>query len=194
MRAWSRGVDLAQFRIEPREPWDGLARPVFLYVGRLAVEKNVGAFLELELPGSKVVVGDGPQLESLRRRFPGVHFVGARHGEALSRAYAGADVMVFPSLTDTFGLVMLESLACGTPVAAFPATGPKDVLAAGGAAVGCVHDDLRHAALTALAHGDRAACRTYAETFTWRTCAERFVTNLVPIRHGMELAVSYAGD
>jgi glycosyltransferase involved in cell wall biosynthesis len=194
LRAWSRGVDLAQFRIEPREAWEGLPRPIFLYVGRLAVEKNVGAFLELELPGSKVVVGDGPQLESLRRRFPCVHFAGARHGEALSRAYAGADVMVFPSLTDTFGLVMLESLACGTPVAAFPATGPKDVLAAGGAAVGCVHEDLRHAALTALAHGDRVACRAYAETFTWRACAERFVTNLVPIHHGMELAVSYAGD
>ena len=194
LRAWSRGVDLAQFRAEPQEPWQGLARPVFLYVGRLAVEKNISAFLELDLPGSKVVVGDGPQLESLKRRFADVHFVGARHGEALSRAYAGADVMVFPSLTDTFGLVMLESLACGTPVAAFPATGPKDVLAAGGPAVGCVHDDLRHAALMALAHGDRQACRAYAETFTWRACAERFVTNLVPIRHGLELAVSYAGD
>lgn len=194
LRAWSRGVDLAQFRVEPREPWEGLARPVFLYVGRLAVEKNISAFLELDLPGSKVVVGDGPQLESLKRRFPTVNFAGARHGEALSRAYAGADVMVFPSLTDTFGLVMLESLACGTPVAAFPATGPKDVLSEGEAAVGCVHEDLRHAALMALAHGDRAACRAYAETFTWRACAERFVTNLVPIRHGMELAVSYAGD
>jgi glycosyltransferase involved in cell wall biosynthesis len=194
LRAWSRGVDLAQFRAEPREPWEGLARPVFLYVGRLAVEKNISAFLELDLPGSKIVVGDGPQLETLKRRFPEVHFAGARHGEALSRAYAGADVMVFPSLTDTFGLVMLESLACGTPVAAFPATGPKDVLAQGGSAVGCVHNDLRHAALMALAHGDRAACRAYAETFTWRACAERFVTNLVPIRHGMELAVSYAGD
>ena len=187
LRAWSRGVDLTHFQPEPREAWPDLQRPVFLYVGRIAVEKNIAAFLELDLPGSKVVVGDGPQLASLKRNFPSVHFAGARHGESLSRAYAGADVMVFPSLTDTFGLVMLESLACGTPVAAFPVTGPKDVLAAGGAAVGCVDADLRVAALAALAHGDRAACRVYAETYSWRACAERFVANLVPIRHGMEL-------
>lgn len=193
LRAWSRGVDLAQFKPEPREAWEGLARPVFLYVGRVAVEKNIAAFLELDLPGSKVVVGDGPQVGSLKRNFPDVFFAGAKHGEALSRAYAGADVMVFPSLTDTFGLVMLESLACGTPVAAFPVTGPKDVLAAGGAAVGCVHADLRHAALAALEHGDRVACREYAETFSWQACAERFLANLVPIRHGMEL-VSYAAE
>lgn len=194
LRAWSRGVDLSHFRPEPREAWEGMKRPVFLYVGRVAVEKNIGAFLELDLPGSKVVVGDGPQLETLKRRFPEAHFAGARHGEPLSRAYAGADVMVFPSLTDTFGLVMLESLACGTPVAAFPATGPKDVLMQGGPRVGCVHTDLRHAALTALEHGDRLSCRAYAESFSWRACAERFVTNLVPIRSGMELAVPYAAD
>lgn len=190
LRAWSRGVDLAQFKPVPRDAWEGLPRPIFLYVGRVAVEKNIAAFLELDLPGSKVVVGDGPQLESLKRRFPAVHFDGARHGESLSRAYAGADVMVFPSLTDTFGLVLLESLACGTPVAAFPATGPKDVLVPGGPAVGCVHADLRHAALQALAHGQRDLCRDYAETFSWRACAERFVANLVPIRHGMEVAVA----
>jgi glycosyltransferase involved in cell wall biosynthesis len=192
LRAWSRGVDLAQFRMEPREAWPDLPRPLFLYVGRVAVEKNVTAFLDLDLPGSKVVVGDGPQLSTLKRAYPGVRFMGALHGEKLSRAYAGADVMVFPSLTDTFGLVMLESLACGTPVAAFPATGPKDVLVGGGPAVGCVHADLRYAALTALARGDRAACRRYAETYSWRACAERFLTNLVPIHHSMEL--SYAAD
>ena len=127
IRAWSRGVDLDLFRPEPRHDW-GLPRPVFLYVGRVAVEKNIGAFLDLDLPGSKVVVGDGPQLAALQRRYPGVHFAGALHGAALARAYAGADVFVFPSLTDTFGLVMLEALACGTPVAAFPVTGPVDVL------------------------------------------------------------------
>ena len=193
LRAWSRGVDLSHFRAEPREAWEGLARPVFLYVGRVAVEKNIAAFLELDLPGSKVVVGDGPQLASLKRLFPRVFFAGSRHGEALSRAYAGADVMVFPSLTDTFGLVMLESLACGTPVAAFPVTGPKDVLAAGGPAVGAIDTDLRAAALAALAQGDRAACRAYAETYSWQACAERFFTNLVPIRHGMAL-VSYAAE
>jgi glycosyltransferase involved in cell wall biosynthesis len=191
LRAWSRGVDLAQFKTEPRGMWADLPHPIFLYVGRLAVEKNIAAFLELDLPGSKVMVGDGPQLASLRRRFPAVHFAGAMHGEALSRAYASADVMVFPSLTDTFGLVMLESLACGTPVAAFPATGPKDVLLAGGPAVGCVHTDLRYAALQALEHGDRATCRAYAETFSWRACTERFISNLVPIRHGLAVT-SYA--
>jgi glycosyltransferase involved in cell wall biosynthesis len=193
LRAWSRGVDLLQFKPEPRDPWQGLPRPSFLYVGRVAIEKNIAAFLNLDLPGSKIVVGDGPQLAQLKRNFPRVHFDGARHGEALSRAYAGADVMVFPSLTDTFGLVMLESLACGTPVAAFPATGPKDVLAAGGPRIGCVHPDLRHAALQALAHGDRAACRDYARTYSWQACAERFIANLVPIHHGLKV-VSLAGS
>jgi glycosyltransferase involved in cell wall biosynthesis len=101
-------------------------------------------------------------------------------------------VMVFPSLTDTFGLVLLESMACGTPVAAFPVSGPKDVLAAGGAAVGAVNTDLRQAALDALAYGDRTACRVYAQTYSWQSCAERFLANLVPIRQGMEL-MSYAG-
>jgi glycosyltransferase involved in cell wall biosynthesis len=187
LRAWSRGVDLAHFQPEPAEAWDGLPRPVFLYVGRVAIEKNIGAFLSLDLPGSKVVVGDGPQLAALKAKFPAVHFVGARHGEALSRAYAGGDVMAFPSRTDTFGLVMLESLACGTPVAAFPVTGPKDVLAAGGAAVGAVNEDLRAACLAALKFGDRDACRAYAQTYSWQACAERFFANLVPIRHGMAL-------
>lgn len=187
LRAWSRGVDLAHFKPEAGNAWAGMARPVFLYVGRVAVEKNIGAFLDLDLPGVKVVVGDGPQLASLKRHYPGVHFAGALHGEALSNAYAGADVMVFPSLTDTFGLVMLESLACGTPVAAFPVTGPKDILAGGGRGVGAVNADLRQAALDALAHGDRAQCRAYAQSFSWRACAERFLANLVPIRHGMPL-------
>jgi len=188
IRAWSRGVDLAAFKPEPREAWEGLPRPVAVYIGRVAVEKNIGAFLELDLPGSKVVVGEGPQLETLKRRYPNVHFAGIRHGEALSRAYAGADVMVFPSRTDTFGLVILESLACGTPVAAFPVTGPKDVLGEAGPGVGCVHDDLRHAVLQAIAHGDRAACRAYAETYSWRACAERFFANLVFVSAGLALA------
>ncbi len=192
LRAWSRGVDLALFQPEPQEAWAGLARPVCLYVGRVAVEKNIAAFLALDLPGSKVVVGEGPQLAALKRDHPGVHFAGVKHGEALSRAYAGADVMVFPSLTDTFGLVILESLACGTPVAAFPVTGPKDVLVGGGDAIGAVDTDLRRAVLRALANGDRIACRAFAETFSWRACAERFVTNLVPIRQGLEVAINLA--
>jgi glycosyltransferase involved in cell wall biosynthesis len=176
---WSRGVDLDLFKPEPREEW-GLPRPVFIYVGRVAVEKNIGAFLDLDLPGSKVVVGGGPQLASLRRAYPRVRFTGPRYGEALARAYAGSDVFVFPSLTDTFGLVLLEALACGTPVAAFPVTGPKDVLAGAAGPVGAVSDDLREAALRAL-HADRDACRAHAERFSWRACAELFLSHLVPI-------------
>ena len=179
IRSWSRGVDLGLFKPEPREDW-GLPRPVFLYVGRVAVEKNIGAFLDLDLPGSKVVVGDGPILPRLRREYPNVLFTGPRYGEALARAYAGADVFVFPSLTDTFGLVLLEALACGTPVAAFPVTGPIDVLADAHGKVGAVDVDLRAAALAALA-ADRAACRAHAERYSWRACAEVFLSHLVPL-------------
>jgi 1,2-diacylglycerol 3-alpha-glucosyltransferase/glucuronosyltransferase len=178
LRAWSRGVDLTLFTPEPREDW-GLPRPVLLYVGRVAVEKNIGAFLDLDLPGSKVVVGGGPQLASLRRRYPDVTFTGPRHGAALARAYAGADAFVFPSITDTFGLVLLEALACGTPVAAFPVTGPIDVLAGVEGCVGAVDADLAVAVRIALA-ADREACRAHAERFSWRTCAEVFLSYLVP--------------
>jgi glycosyltransferase involved in cell wall biosynthesis len=183
---WSRGVDLAQFQPEPREAWD-LPRPIFAYVGRVAIEKNIDAFLTLDLPGSKLVVGDGPARAGLERRFPNAHFAGVRHGAPLAAAFAGADVFVFPSLTDTFGLVMLESLACGTPVAAYPVTGPKDVLA-GGVGIGAVNADLREAALQALATGDRVACRAHAEHFSWRACAEMFLGNLVPIKRVVESA------
>jgi glycosyltransferase involved in cell wall biosynthesis len=179
IRPWSRGVDLNLFKPEPREPWP-VKRPVFLYVGRVAVEKNIGAFLELDLPGSKVVVGGGPQLGKLQRDYPDVLFTGPRYGEALARAYAGADVFVFPSRTDTFGLVLLEALACGTPVAAYPVTGPIDVLAEARGKIGAVNDDLRLAALEAL-EADRAACRAHAERFSWRACAEVFLSHLVPM-------------
>ncbi len=179
IRSWSRGVDLDLFKPEPREDW-GLLRPVFLYVGRVAVEKNIDAFLELVLPGSKVVVGDGPILSRLKREHPDVLFTGARSGGALARAYAGADVLVFPSLTDTFGLVLLESLACGTPIAAYPVTGPIDVLAEAHGKIGEVNTDLRTAALAALA-ADRAACRAHAERYSWRACAEIFLSHLVPM-------------
>jgi glycosyltransferase involved in cell wall biosynthesis len=179
IRAWSRGVDLALFQPEPREDW-GVPRPVFLYVGRVAVEKNIGAFLDLDLPGSKIVVGGGPQLAALQREYPQVLFTGPRYGEALARAYAGADVFVFPSLTDTFGLVILEALACGTPVAAFPVTGPKDVFADAAGTIGAVNTDLRLAALAAL-DADRAACRAHAERYSWRACAELFLSHLVPV-------------
>jgi glycosyltransferase involved in cell wall biosynthesis len=184
LRPWSRGVDLAQFRTELRDQpdpeLDDLPRPLFLYVGRVAVEKNIRAFLDLDLPGAKAVVGGGPQLAELQRDYPTIRFTGARHGEALARAYAHGDVFVFPSLTDTFGLVILESLACGTPVAAYRVTGPKDVLGQAIGKVGAVHEDLRTACLAAL-DADRAAARAHAETFSWRACAETFLSHLVPL-------------
>ncbi len=184
LRHWSRGVDLSQFlpelRSEPDPEFDDLPRPLFLYVGRVAVEKNIRAFLDLDLPGSKAVVGAGPLLAELMRDYPRVRFTGARQGQALARAYAHADVFVFPSLTDTFGLVILEALACGTPVAAYPVTGPRDVLADQAALVGVADVDLRRACLAAL-EGDRAACRVHAERFSWRACAETFLSHLVPL-------------
>lgn len=178
LRPWTRGVDLDLFRPRPGEaaPYD-LPRPVFLYVGRVAVEKNIEAFLGLDLPGSKLVVGGGPQLEALRRRFPGAHFAGPQQGEALARHYAAADVFVFPSLTDTFGLVVLEALASGLPVAAYPVTGPKDILAGSGA--GALRADLRQAALAALAL-DRQAARRHAEGFSWPATARLFLEHLAP--------------
>lgn len=180
VRPWTRGVDLSRFRPDDREDWR-LPRPIFLCVGRVAVEKNLEAFLRLDLPGSKVIVGDGPQREALQAAHPEVRFVGERHGAALSRAYAGADVFVFPSVTDTFGLVLLESLACGTPIAAHPVTGPMDVLDGAASGVGVLDSDLRAAAMKALGAGDRAACRRHAERFSWRACADAFVASLVRV-------------
>jgi glycosyltransferase involved in cell wall biosynthesis len=179
LRSWTRGVDLSLFRPLPREEF-ALPRPVFLYVGRVAIEKNIRAFLDLDLPGSKVVVGGGPQLAALKRDYPGVTFTGPRFGEQLARSYAGGDVFVFPSLTDTFGLVLLEALACGTPVAAFPVTGPSDILAGTEGRVGAVDTDLRAACLRAQ-HADRTACRAHAERYSWRACAELFLSHLAPL-------------
>lgn len=179
VRAWTRGVDLARFRPELREAWDGLPRPIFLYAGRVAVEKNIAAFLALDLPGTKVVVGDGPARAGLQARFPGVHFTGYRDNGLLARSYAGADVFVFPSRTDTFGLVLLEALASGTPVAAFPVTGPLDVIT--DPRIGALDEDLRAACLTAL-DCDRAACRVHAEGWSWEACAAQFRATLVPVQ------------
>lgn len=173
---WPRGVDAQLFR--PREKTDlGLKRPVFLSVGRLAVEKNLPAFLALDLPGSKVVVGDGPERANLEAAFPDAHFLGARFGDDLARLFAAADVFVFPSLTDTFGNVVLEALASGVPVAAFPVTGPIDIV--GDAPVGVLDEDLGRAARMALAI-DPDACRAHALQFTWQSSASRFLANLAP--------------
>jgi glycosyltransferase involved in cell wall biosynthesis len=171
VRLWSRGVDAELFR--PRPGADlGLPRPVFLSVGRVAVEKNLAAFLSLDLPGTKVVVGDGPQRAELQRRFPDAVFLGAQHGGALARSYAAADVFVFPSRTDTFGLVLLEALASGLPVAAFPVGGPRDVI--GDAPVGALDEDLRSACLRALTLS-RADCRGFALGMDWSGSAARFL-------------------
>lgn len=173
---WTRGVDLSLFRDGPRDAWDGLPGPIFLYAGRVAVEKNISAFLELDLPGTKVVVGDGPQRAALQSRYPAVHFAGWRHGEGLAQAYRGADVMVFPSRTDTFGLVLLESMASGTPVAAYPVMGPRDVVGPGGV----LDENLQRACIAAL-EVPRAQARAQAERFSWPACAASFRDQLVTI-------------
>src|SRR5450759_1841278 len=173
---WPRGVDARQFH--PRDVALGLPRPIFLCVGRVAVEKNLEAFLELDLPGTKVIVGDGPARAALARKYPEAVFLGARQGEALAEAYAGADVFVFPSKTDTFGLVLLEALASGVPVAAFPVTGPRDVI--GDAPVGALNDDLRTACLSAL-HISRQACLDFAAKHTWEASARAFVENIANV-------------
>ncbi|KAB0680419.1 glycosyltransferase family 4 protein [Aureimonas leprariae] len=171
LRLWTRGVDRAQFH--PREAVDlGLPQPIFLTVSRLAPEKNLDAFLSLDLPGSKLVVGDGPMLKELAARYPKTHFTGLLAGEALARAYAGSDVFVFPSRTDTFGLVLIEALASGVPVAAFPVPGPLDVVGTSGA--GVLSDDLRAACLRALAV-PREAAVAHAARFTWEACADIFL-------------------
>jgi glycosyltransferase involved in cell wall biosynthesis len=179
---WSRGVDLAQFQPSLHAP---NTPPVFLYVGRVAVEKNIRAFLALDLPGTKRVVGDGPLLAQLRHDYPQVEFTGALHGTALASAYAAADVFVFPSKTDTFGLVVLEALACGTPVAAYPVTGPKDVFANAQSPIGALNEDLYAACLAALS-ASRAACRAHAERFSWSACAATFAAALVPLHRAAQ--------
>lgn len=169
---WTRGVDVDLFHPRREPLLEDLPRPVFLYVGRVSVEKNIEAFLTLDLPGTKVVAGVGPALALLKRRFPEVRFIGVLGVNELARLYSFADVFVFPSLTDTFGLVMLEALACGTPVAAFPAQGPIDVV--GRSDVAVLDEDLQKAALLAQ-RIDRAACRRYAERFSWRAATQQFL-------------------
>jgi glycosyltransferase involved in cell wall biosynthesis len=166
---------------QPGDPFEGFERPIFLNVGRVAVEKNIEAFAELDLPGTKVIVGDGPQREELKKRYPEVKFLGARFNEDLATCYASADVFVFPSLTDTFGLVVLEAMSSGTPVAAYEATGPRDVIPGSNAGtVTPIDGDLAAGAVACL-DLDRETCRTYAEGFSWRACAEAFIENLQPL-------------
>jgi|GEM_PF-45917 len=182
--SWSRGVDTEMFH--PRREGDPdifahLPKPIFLYVGRVAVEKNIEAFLGIDLPGTKVVVGDGPQKDELAERYRTAVFTGSKFGEELSAHFACADVFVFPSLTDTFGLVILEAMASGTPVAAYPAPGPIDIIpgSGAGALATSATEGLKEACMEALAL-DRKGVRAFAETFSWKACAEDFVRNLQP--------------
>ncbi|URW76070.1 glycosyltransferase family 1 protein [Sphingomonas donggukensis] len=179
VRHWSRGVDLGAFRRDtaPLSVLQHLPRPIQLYVGRIAVEKNIAAFLESGHPGTKVIVGDGPARAALSARYPQAIFTGPLFGGDLAGAYAAADVLVFPSRTDTFGLVMIEALACGTPVAAYPVTGPIDVLTPETGAMAERLDDAIADALTR----DRAACADHGATFTWEASARQFLDALAPV-------------
>lgn len=185
LKPWSHGVDLSLF--QPVEGADlGLPRPVFLYVGRVSYEKNLEAFLKLDLPGSKLVYGVGPLEARLKREYPQVHWRGVVPRHELVRIYSAADAFVFPSRSETFGLVMLEAMACGTPVAAYPVAGPLDVVAPRGDADdgGVLHDDLRTAALRAL-DIPRAAARRRALQFDWSAVCAQFISHLVPARGGV---------
>ena len=174
---WSRGVDFSCFSPDAPAPaeYEALDGPILLYVGRVAVEKNLEAFLACDYPGSKVVVGDGPARADLERRFPSAHFLGKQTGRALAGCYAGADVFVFPSRTDTFGLVMIEALACGTPVAAFPVAGPIDIITD---RVGALSEHLNRA-IDVARYCDRQDCLQLGESYTWEAASTQFLHGLV---------------
>jgi glycosyltransferase involved in cell wall biosynthesis len=180
MRRWSRGVDLEIFRPRPKVD-AGYARPVLLYVGRVSHEKGIDDFLRLKTRGTKLVVGDGPARESLEKQYPDAVFLGYRRGQELGEVYASADLFVFPSKTDTFGVVVIEALASGLPVAAYPVTGPGDIIR--DEKLGALDDDLGAAVERALATGDPAACAAEGATYTWENCTRQFLANLVPARN-----------
>lgn len=183
--SWTRGVDTDLFhpdkRVEPNSPGDpyaGMERPIHLNVGRVAVEKNIEAFLNADVPGTKVVIGEGPQLEELKTNYPDAKFLGAKFGDELATCFACAETFVFPSLTDTFGLVILEAMASGTPVAAYDAPGPKDIIP--GSNAGMIDEDIAKAMVACL-DLEREAARVHAEKYSWRACAEAFIENLDPL-------------
>ncbi|MGE0409615.1 MAG: glycosyltransferase family 4 protein [Amphiplicatus sp.] len=177
MKLWARGVDLETFKPGDRSFLDH-PRPIFLYVGRLAVEKSIEDFLALDLPGTKLIVGDGPQRAELAVKYKDAVFVGPKFGEELTRYYQAADVFVFPSRTDTFGLVNVEALACGVPVAAYPVRGPLEILDGAPKGCGAMNEDLRAACLAAYEHRDSEACRRHAEKFSWEAASRQFIANL----------------
>ena len=178
MKLWSRGVDMSVFKPVETNVFDHLKRPIFSYVGRIAVEKGIEDFLQLDLPGTKVVVGSGPQEKELREKYPNVVFEGKRFDQELVERYAASDVFVFPSRTDTFGLVNVEALACGVPVAGYPVQGPAEIMETAPPGAGCLHEDLKIACMTALENRDAEQCRTHAQKFSWEAAARQFIANL----------------
>ena len=177
---WSRGVDVDLFRPQSKDIYS-FPRPILLYAGRVAIEKNIEAFLALDVPGTKVVIGRGPALDSLKAAYPDAKFLGFLDNGKLAAHFAGADVFVFPSRTDTFGLVLLEALASGVPVAAYPVTGPRDVIT--DRKIGALDEDLGAAVRRALG-GDPGACRTHTLAYSWEAAARQFLVNLAPIGQG----------
>ena len=186
---WSRGVDLDCFSPDaiPPSEYAGLDGPILLYVGRVSVEKNLEAFLACDYPGTKVVVGDGPARAQLQAQFPDAHFLGRRTGRELAGCYAGADVFVFPSRTDTFGLVMIEALACGTPVAAYPVPGPVDIVTD---KVGALSNDLCRA-IDAARYCERADCAAYGSQFSWEAATKQFLEGLAPLEEDAALLAEH---
>ncbi|MFN9499134.1 MAG: glycosyltransferase, partial [Erythrobacteraceae bacterium] len=182
-----RGVDLTCFSPDAPPPpeYAGLQGPILLYVGRIAVEKNIEAFLACDYPGTKVVVGDGPARAALAAKFPQALFLGKKSGVELAGCYAGANVLVFPSRTDTFGLVMIEALACGTPVAAFPVAGPLDIVTA---EVGAMSEDLTRA-IDAARYCDRSACASYGASFSWDAATRQFLSGLVALEEDQAVSL-----
>jgi glycosyltransferase involved in cell wall biosynthesis len=194
LHQWQRGVDLQLFRpLNAQLPAElaGLPRPIMAYMGRVAVEKNIDAFLRLQLPGTKLIIGNGPARGALSERHPDALFIGYRFGDELATMLSAADVFVFPSLTDTFGLAMIEALACGVPVAAFPVPGPNDVIEPG--VTGVLNEDLAAAIRSALLL-DRQVCAERAKAFTWEAATEQFLEGLEPIPAGARAALTAAGS
>ena len=178
MKLWARGVDLKQFCPGDRSFLDDHQRPILRYVGRGAVEKSIEDFLESDLPGTKVVVGEGPQRAELEAKYKDAVFTGPKYGEELTQYYQASDVFVFPSRTDTFGLVNVEALACGVPVAAYPVRGPLEILDGAPAGCGAMHEDLQTACMTAYENRNPEECRRWAENFSWEAASRQFIINL----------------
>jgi glycosyltransferase involved in cell wall biosynthesis len=187
LKRWNRGVDIDLYRPRIKSYLNG-SRPAAVYLGRVAIEKNIRAFLDLDIKASKYVIGDGPAMNQLKSQYPETHFIGYKTGRDLAIHLASADVMVFPSLTDTFGLVLLESMACGVPVAAYPVSGPKDIIENG--INGWVDDDLAYAVKKALTISPQK-CRSSAEKYSWTNATKQFASNLVPVNNDRKLRLSF---